>query len=237
MHAELGQTVHVAVEPETRTSHPLGNGLWPWAFSTGGILFLVGGMLHPRSDSSLPEAQATAQSLGAATWIPSHAFILASAIAFFIGLLGLARSHMRFATPPRRAAWVAAGGALFFAVEGVFHLGAFADQDAVLAGEDTTFLSTHMTLSLVVYPLFSVAVAALAVLSGRVVTHPGVSVIAVIGAAAFGTAPALVGLAGIEALGPLFPIGGLLLALWFTVAGLTAVLRGSARRRPAIPSR
>lgn len=210
-------------------------GLWPWALTAGGVLFLIGGPLHPGTDTSLPEAQATAESIGAATWIPSHALILAGATGYLIGLFGLARSPMPLPTAARRAAWVAAIGGVLLAIESVVHLGAFLDEDAALAGDATPVLSTHMALSLVVYPVFTFAVAALAVLSRNALTHPVVGIIGAIGAIAFGVAPALVGLADIEALAVLFPIGAAVLALWFTVVGVTALIRGSSHRRATTP--
>ncbi len=234
MHARGCNTSQMATIPPDTTA---AGGLWPWALTAGGVLFLIGGPLHPGNDSSLPEAQATAEFIGAATWIPSHALILAGAIGYLIGLFGLARSPMPLSPGARKAAWVAAVGAVLFAVEGVFHLGAFLDEEAALAGNATPVLSTHLALSLVVYPLFSFAVAALAVLSRRELTHPVVGIIGAIGAITFGVAPALVGLAGIEALAVLFPIGGVLMALWFTVVGVTALIRSSSRRTVTRPKR
>ncbi len=231
---DLGHSVGMALTDKTRTSRRVDYGVWPWALAAGGLLFLIGGALHPDEDSSLPEAEATAESLGSATWIPSHALLLAGTIGFLIGLFALARSRTPLSKAARRAAWIAAVGAVLFAVEGVFHLAAFADEQAALAGTDTPLLSTHMAMGLVVYPLFTFAVAALAVLSGRTLTHPVIGIIGAIGAVAFGVAPALVGLAGIDALGFLFPLGGIVMALWFTLIGVTALIRGSGRRKAAV---
>ncbi|MDQ3714969.1 MAG: hypothetical protein M3381_02855, partial [Actinomycetota bacterium] len=169
-------------------------------------------------------------------WIPSHALIVAATIGFLIGLFALARSPMPLSAAARRAAWVAAVGAVLLAVEGAFHLGAFVDEDAARAGEATPVLGTHLVLSLIIYPLFSLALAALAVLSGRTLPHPVVGIIGAIGAIAFGVAPALVGPAGIDALAVLFGIGGILMSLWFIVVGVSALVRASARRRTAAPS-
>jgi len=226
----------MTMAPEVTASRRATAGLWPWAMAAGGVLFLIGGPLHPSSDSSLPESQATAELIGGGTWIPSHALILAGAIGYLIGLFGLARSRMPLSTSARRAAWVAEVGAVLLAVEGVFHLGAFLDEDAALAGDSIPILSTHMALSLVVYPLFTFAVGALAVLSRRTLTHPVVGAVGAIGAVAFGVAPALVGLASIEALALLFPLGGALIALWFTVVGVTALIRGLSGQAVASPA-
>lgn len=223
----------MSVAAETTTSRRADNRVWPWVLIAAGLLFVIGGALHPNEDSSLPDEEATAETLGAATWIPSHALLLVSAIGFLIGLFLLVRSQVPLSTAARRAAWVATAGAALYAVEGIFHLAAFADQEALLTGDATPFLSTHTTMGLVVYPLFTFAVAALAVLSRRTLTHPVIGILGAIGAVAFGVAPALVGLADIEALGWLFPVGGILMALWFTAVGVTALVRGSARRTGA----
>jgi hypothetical protein len=201
--------------------------LWAWAFAIGGVLFLIGGLTHPMSGSDLPEPQATAEFIGAPAWPAAHSFILAGTIGFLVGLFALARSDVPLSTGARRAAWVAAIAAVLLAIEGFFHLAAFTDRAALLAGAATPFLTTHMMMSLVVYPLFTFAVAVLAVLSGRLLTHPVVGAIGAIGAVGFGLGPALVGLAGIEVLAPfLFGIAGIVMALWFVVVGVTGVVRG-----------
>ncbi|MEJ7772995.1 MAG: hypothetical protein WKF51_13915 [Geodermatophilaceae bacterium] len=220
----------MTVSAQVPTSRRAGNPAWPWVLIASGVLFVIGGSLHPNEDSSLPDPEATAGAIGTNTWIPAHGLLLVSAIGFLIGLFALVRSDLPLPSAARRAAWVATVGAGLYAVEGVFHLAAFADEDALLAGEATPFLSTHLTMGLVVYPLFTFAVAALAVLSRGTLTHPAIGVLGAIGAVIFGVAPALVGLADIEALGWMFPVGGILMALWFTAVGVTALARGSARR-------
>lgn len=219
----------MGVTAETTTSRQAGNRVWPWAFAAGGVLFLIGGALHPDEDSSLPEAEATADFIGAPTWIPAHTLILIGSLGFAIGLFALARSRMSLSTAAQRAAWVAAIGAALFFIESFFHLAAFADEDAALAGNATPLLSTHMAMALVVYPLFTFALAALAVLSRDTLTHPVIGILGAIGAVIFGLAPALAGLAGIEALGWMFPVGGIALALWFTVVGVTGLIRSTRR--------
>lgn len=221
------------VSTEAATSRRAGDRVWPWVLIAAGVLFVIGGALHPSEDSSLPDAEATAETLGAATWIPSHASLLVSTIGFLIGLFALVRSDVPLSTAARRAAWVATVGGALYALEGVFHLAAFADEDALLAGDSTPFLSTHTTMAVVVYPLFTFAVAALAVLSRATLTHPVIGIVGALGAVIFGLAPALVGLADIESLGWMFPVGGSLMALWFTAIGVTALIRGSARRTGA----
>ena len=230
------QTASMGATAETTTPRQARDNVWPAAFIAGGVLFLIGGPLHPSEDPGLPE-QATADMIGSTAWISSHSLLLLASIGFLIGLFALTRSRMPLSTAAQRAAVVAAIAGVLFVVEGVFHLAAFADDDAARAGAATPFLSTHMVMSLIVYPLFTFAVAALAVLSGRLLTHPAVGVIGAIGAVTFGLAPALVGLAGIESLVWMFPVGGILMALWFTVAGVTGLIRGSARRSAATSAR
>lgn len=228
--------VRMDVTAETTTSRQTADRLWPAALAAGGLLFLIGGAMHPDEDTSLPEAEATAGFIGAPAWVPSHSLVLIGSLGFLIGLFVLARSRMPFSNAAQRAAWVAAIGAALFFVESFFHLAAFADEDAALAGDATLFLSTHMALALVVYPLFTFAVAALAVLSRNSLTHPVIGIVGAIGAVIFGLAPALAGLADIQALGWMFPVGAIVLAMWFIVVGVTALIRGSARRTGASPA-
>jgi len=227
----------VATRADTTASRQSATAVWPWAFIAGGVLFLIGGALHPGEDSSLPEEEATAEFIGAGTWVPAHALIVAGTIGFMIGLFALARSSMPSSPAARRAAWVAALAAVLLVVEGAFHLAAFVDEDAARSGAATPVLSTHMVMSLIIYPLFTLALAALALLSGRTLTHPVVGVLGAIGAIAFGVAPALVGPAGIDSLAVLFGVGGILMSLWFIVVGVSALIRASSRRRTAaLPS-
>ena len=217
------------VASDTGTARLTAAAPWPWAFVTGGGLAVIAGLLHPRNDLGLPEPQQTAELIGAATWIPAHALILVAELSFGIGLLTLARSRTPLSIGARRAAWAAAAAAVLFLVEGVFHLAAFVDEDHLLTGHATPVLSTFIALSVIAYPLFTFAVASLAVVSGRTLTHPAVGIVGAIGAVAFGVAPALVVLAGLESLYVLEPIGASVMALWFITAGVTALVRRAAR--------
>jgi hypothetical protein len=167
--------------------------------------------------------------VGDSLWVPSHVGILVWAVLLVPGLLGLARSGL-LSGAARTAAWVAFGVSILWLVESVPHLLAALDQDALLAGQSAPFLYGHLVGATLVYPLIGFSVAALALLSGRTLTHPVLGVLGAVGAAAFGFAPVAVGPLGIDALGFLFT-GLLLFALWTAAVGVTALIR----RRSSVP--
>lgn len=197
---------------------------WPWAMIASAVTFVVGGLLHPDGDPSLPEAAGLAAWIGDALWVPSHALILVGAILLVPGLLGLLGAHPGLSTGARRAGWAAVAGAVLWAIESVPHLGAAAETAAAAAGEPTPILMTHQVLSLLAYPLVGLSTAALAVLGGRALAHPAFAVLAVVGGVAWSIAPWSVGPLGLEQLAFLFPVG-ILMAVWFAAVGITDVTR------------
>lgn len=154
------------------------------------------------------------------------------ALGFAIGLGTLASGGVPLAPSARGAAWVATAGAVLLAVEYLIHLRVYVAADVALARAAVPFLSTHTVTSQLVYPIFFLAMAALAVLSGRTLTNRAVGLVGAAGALIWGVAPALVELAGIDLPTLLFAIGGLLSTAWFTVVGVTGLVRHrSARAR------
>lgn len=77
-----------------------------------------------------------------------------------------------------------------------------------------------MVLALLAFPLFGFAVAAL---GGRQLAHPVLAAGAVIGGISWGLGPWAVGPLGMESLNVLFIIG-MLMALWFAVIGVRALI-------------
>lgn len=198
-------------------------GWWPWVLIVGAVALFIGGILHPEEDPALSGHAAEAAWIGDPLWVPSHSLILLSSTLFALGLFGLLRSHPDLPTAARRAGWVTAAGAVLLVIENVPHLAAASESDAAAAGHSTPFLSTHMALSLVAFPVFGFALAAFAVLSGRHLTHPALAIAAVIGGISWGLGPWAVGPLGLEQLDVLFIIG-MLMALWFAVVGIRALV-------------
>lgn len=133
--------------------------------------------------------------------------------------LGLSRSQVPLLATARRAAWIATAASVALILEGIPHLAATSDESAVLAGQTTPFLTGHLFGTVVIYPLFGLSIAALAVPSGRSLTHPIIAVISAVGAVAWGFAPLAVGPLGIDALDVLFN-GTQLWTAWFTVEAM-----------------
>lgn len=201
---------------------------WPWVLVGAGLSGFVGALSHPQMDPGLVGPE-TASWIGDPLWGPSHALILLAAVALPFGLVGLARSGP-LSTLGRRVAWAAAGVSVLFVVESVPHLLATTEAAAVAAGEATPFLDAHLVGAVIVYPLFGLAVATLALVSARRLTHPVVAGLGALGALAFGFAPIAVGPLGLD-LGVLFS-GSLLWTGWFLTAGSLALLR---RRSVTLP--
>lgn len=211
-------------------------GWWPFALIVGAVALLIGGLLHPEEDPALSGHAATAAWIGDPLWVPSHSLILLSSVLFALGLFGLLRARPDLPATTRRAGWVAVAGAVLSVVENVPHLAASFESEAAAAGHATPFLNTHAVLALVAFPLFGFAVAALAVFSGRHLTHPAFAVAAVIGGICWGLGPWAVGPLGMASLDVLF-IVGMLMALWFAavaVSGLTAAKGPKAGQRTGL---
>ena len=203
---------------------------WPWAMIAAAAAFVVGGLLHPDEDPSLPEAAGFAAWIGDPLWVPSHTLILVGGIVLVPGLLGLLGARPGLSAGARRAGRVAVIAAVLWAVESLPHLAAATESAAAAAGQPTPILMSHQLLALLAYPLVGLSVAALAVLGGRQLAHPGFAALAVIGGLAWGVAPWAVGPLGIERLGLLFPVG-MLMALWFVAVGVGEL----SRRRAGTP--
>jgi hypothetical protein len=196
---------------------------WPWLLLASGTLGFLGSLLHPMGDPTLTGDAAVAAEIGDPLWVPSHVLVLVFAALLVPGFLGLARSGV-LSGAARTAALVACGGAFVWVVESVPHLLAAADHHALLAGQSTPFLTSHMVAAGIVYPLGTFPMAALAVLGWRGLAHPVLNVLGAVGAVAFGIAGFASYLLGSEALLDLFA-GSMLLTAWVAAVGATALVR------------
>ena len=155
-------------------------------------------MLHPPAVSGLPEDQVLATQLGDPLWIPAHVLSLAGLAVLLIGMIVFVRSltggdtTLRGLTRgARRAAfWVTLALGLTV-IQAIPHLAAFLDRDELLAGRATSVVFAYYALAGLAYPLFGFSVAALALFSGHVLTHPAVNAVVALLAVAFGLAPLL----------------------------------------------
>ena len=184
---------------------------WRPFFVLSALLLPIGGFQHP--DGTMAEM------LGHPAWVRSHLFMLAGFVALLGGLLVL-RSKGRLPTATRRWTRLAVIGTTLQAVEMVLHTAAVVDQANLVQGNPTPVLTTHLTASVVFYPIFAALFIGLIVAAARerVVGTRGISWLGIVGLVAHGSAPPLVA-SGIEGAGLLFPLLTLF-AAWLLLVAL-----------------
>jgi hypothetical protein len=165
-------------------------------------------------------------------WVPSHALMLASFALLLLGFIGLSRSELmagRLATLTR----VAIVGAAVGVVEGILHLAAVGDTAALKSGAPTPVLNAHLAMAVVAYPAMGLPFAALALFGGlsRVLTHPVVGAIGVLGGISHGIAAPIVVLSRDPRFSFLFT-GVVFVAIWLMVVGVGHFRQ---RRRRELP--
>ena len=186
-------------------------------FVVSGALILIGAPMHPSGSM--------AQMLAAPQWLLGHSLVAAGFAALGLGLELLRREA---ALPPMTRRWVvpALVASLLQTIEMAVHAAAYVDVDRLLAGSATPILSTHLALSVVIYPIFGVVLARFIAVSGRerILGSPRIGWIGIVGAIGHGlSAPLVVGLE-LGWAGILFPFI-VFLALWIVLAGALPVPR------------
>jgi hypothetical protein len=160
-------------------------GLWRVFFALSALFILAGGPQHPGGTM--------AEMLAHPKWVPSHALMLAGFLALLAGLILYQRG---VALPERTRKWVrlAAIGTALQAVEMAFHTAASVDHANLMAGRATPVLTTHLWLSVVLYPVFALTVIGLIVagVRDRALGSPWIAWLGILGALAHGAAAPLV---------------------------------------------
>jgi hypothetical protein len=203
---------------------------FPWraAVLLSGVLILQGGPRHPRGSSM-------AEMLAHPDWVLAHTLVLAGFIALLAGLMLLRQGGPQ---PARTAWWLrfATFATALQALEMVVHTAAVVDSGHLATGHATPVLSTHLAMSVVVYPLFGASIVGLILASARErsLGSRWVAWLGVIGATAHGLAAPLVVLSGDRRFGILFP-GIALLALWMVLAAVWPVRATSVATHAAAP--
>lgn len=188
------------------------SGLWRLFFVLSALLLVAGGPRHPGGTM--------AEMLAHPDWFPSHALTLAGFVSLLVGLILYQRS---VGVPDRTRTWVgfAVLGTALLVVELVFHTAASIDQQNLVAGRATPVLTTHLWLSVVLYPIFALTLVGLIIagVRDRVLGSVWIAWMGIVGAVAPASAAPLVVLLRIEWARNLFPLM-VLLALWALLAGL-----------------
>lgn len=186
--------------------------LTPWRllFLTSAVLLLIGGPQHPRGSM--------AEMLADPAWVPSHLLQLGSYVALLVGLVVFGRSD-DLPSQTRRWLRLATVGTALMVIEMALHTAAMVDHGALVAGESTPVLTTHLWMSVLFYPVFAVTTIGFLVVSARERTlgSPWIVWLGVAGLVAHGAAPLLVVGLGLTGASILFPMV-MLFALWLVLA-------------------
>jgi hypothetical protein len=208
-----------------------------------GLLLGVGGVLHPRVDSSLEFEQGLAGMFESSTWDAAHAItmagyvVLAASLALLIRDLGAGWNSRQ-----RLIGWAAVAAAGFAAIESVPHLLAASETDALLHGGSTPLTNLHTLLQAISTPFVGLTFAALAVSSARRSALGSgwiVAIPALVGGVVFAFAGPMIALTENSELSPLF-IGSAGLSIWLLISGVRMIRRQSAvaidRELEAVPA-
>lgn len=186
---------------------------WSWrlAFLAAGILIGYGGAQHPRDPTM-------AEMLANPTWFMSHAMLSAGFAALLAGLWIFSRSA---SGGLRRATTIAMIGTALQLVEMIVHTASMVDHGNLVAGRPTPVLTTHLAMTIAIYPIFAAAAIAF-IVSGmrhRAVGSAWIAWLGIAGAAAHGLAALLAVALEIPGTSILFPML-MLFALWLALAAL-----------------
>ena len=124
----------------------------------GGVLIAIGGPMHPGGTME--------QMLADSAWVPAHALVTGG----FVGLLaGLELLRRQAAGSARLQRWLtlAVLASAAQTIDMALHTMAYVDLSALVAGQSTPVLTTHLALTAVIYPIFGVLLAGFIVVAGR----------------------------------------------------------------------
>lgn len=186
--------------------------MWRLWFLVAGGLIAIGGPKHPGGTMQ--------EMLVHPDWFMAHALVALGFAALTIGLVTFLRSGGGDPALQRWAKLATAGTALMI-LEMVVHTAAMVDAGHLAAGHATPVLSTHLVMSVLFYPAFTIGIVPFMIAAARrrALGSPVFAWIGVLGAIANGLAPVLVVAFGWIEARILFPfvIG---VALWMVLAAL-----------------
>jgi hypothetical protein len=197
---------------------------WRTCFVLSTICMGIGGPQHP--DGTIPEM------LADPIWFSAHAWVVASFVAMTAGLILFGRS----AVLSQRVRWWLRIAVIVTAIQTadmVVHTAAYIDLANMLAGRATPVFTSHMLLTMIVYPIFGVLISAFIIVAARerALGNPWVAWIGVAGALAHGVAGFFTVAFDSEATRALFPLI-MLVMVWALIVALMP-----ERSTATIPSR
>jgi hypothetical protein len=211
----------------TRSPHvPLSTG---WLLVAGGVLFFIGGSMHPKED---PPGVSLKEHLRVMyeddLWFPGHTVFFVGMVLFAAALVVLVRSGgLRRVGRAQTAAAVAAVATSVAAAGSLLHLASGSEADEIASGSATPLTDVLMVAETIYAPAFGLSIAALALVGAmtRTVGNPIAAAFGVVGGLAYALAGGTFLLT--DALDPLFPVSGAM-AVWAVIVGVSALRRGRA---------
>jgi hypothetical protein len=195
----------------------------------GGVLFSVGGGMHPKEDPpDVTLYEHMRIMFGNPDWYPSHALLLAGTVLIAAALLVLVRGGSLAGVPRAQAAATAAAVGAAVAVPGMLlHLVAAVEAGAIGAGPPTPIADAQVVVETLTAPLFGLGVAWFAVVGAptRTVGNVVTAVPGVVGGVAYALAGATILIT--DALDGLSPLAAGI-AVWAAAAGVGLLLRRRA---------
>ena len=158
---------------------------WRVCFVLSAIFMGIGGPMHP--DGTMAEM------LASPVWFAGHAWVCAAFVALLVGLVLYGRAVV-FPARTRRWLQIAIVVTALQAIEMAVHAAAYVDLQNLLAGRSTPVLSTHLMMTVIIYPIFGVLMSGFIIVAARerALGALWMGWIGVIGALAHGAAGLLV---------------------------------------------
>jgi hypothetical protein len=205
--------------------NPLRNHGWRIALIGSGVVMVTGAPRHPSSDAKDPMRQELAIMTSHPDWVPAHLMIMLSTMLLAAGLLMAYRKRAWPGVQP--ALGIAAVAVTAYVIETAFHLAAAVDNHALHHGGATPVATTHIWLSVLLYPLTGLAVSYLGI--RQLAVWPGarrfLGLPAALGGLAHAVSVPLTWVLPDAELSPLFATSAMLLATYALVTGLAGAPR------------
>ena len=144
------------------------------ALAAAGLLLGLGGVLHPRVDTTAEFDDGLVGMFESGSWVPSHLLTMAGFATAAAAIFAIVRSTgAGWSTPMRVLGYAAAGATAFGAVESMPHLLAATEATAVRAGDAAPLTDLHSSLQAFSTLATGLTLAALAVAGRRTRTLDG----------------------------------------------------------------
>ena len=221
-------------EPEVR-SRP--TSLVGWGLLAGGVIFFVGGSMHPKEDPPGVTVKEHLLSMYVdPLWYPAHALLLLGTALIAAALVVLVRARILAAVPrAHTVGTVAAVAAVLGTLETLLHLVAAVDADRIADHDATPLTDILGVVETVAGPVFGFSIAALAVVGAltRTLGNRVTAVLGVVGGVAYGIATATILFT--DKTDFLFPVSAGI-GLWTVAAGIGLLLRSRSIRPGSGPA-